>query len=202
MEAIDSKISNNDLLYLIRKRRSIRKYEKKDLSLSDIDRMLDCAIYAPSAHNAQPWRFYVVKNEKKKKGLIKQMAARFRQDLEEDKVPELYTDEENLKVIEYGVRKRKLFPISWFRIDIGIRSLETLELWDKIKNNDNLKKSLDYYDRYIVGLVYKKFKDAAQPEKIGKNLEDEFYQMSPRQKRKALRDMAEAIKILTEKYKE
>ncbi len=120
----------------------------------------------------------------------------------EDKIPELYIDQENLNVIEYGINKKRLFPISWFRIDIGIRSLETLELWDKIKDDEKLQKALDYYDRYIIALVYKKFKNVAQPEKIGSNLNDDFYQMSPRQRRKALRDMADAIKILTEKYKE
>ncbi|MHA1195129.1 MAG: hypothetical protein ACTSRH_00005 [Promethearchaeota archaeon] len=111
-------------------------------------------------------------------------------------------DKENIKFIEYAVKKKVLIPISWFRIDIGIRSLETLELWDEIKNKPELVKALDYYERYINALVYKKFKSLAQPEKIGIDLEVDFYQMSPRERKKALKDMEKAIRMLTEMYKE
>lgn len=119
-----------------------------------------------------------------------------------DELPEFYIDEENIKIIEYGIKKKLLFPISWFRFDIGIRSLETLELWDKIKDNPELNKAIGYYERYINALVYKKFKQAAQTEKIGKDLEDDFYNLTPKERKKALKDMEDAIKILTDHYKE
>ncbi len=76
------------LLNLIKSRRSIRRYRKKRLTLAEVDRILDCAIYAPSAHNAQPWRFFCVNDEDKKESLIKGMAERFRADLEKDRVPQ------------------------------------------------------------------------------------------------------------------
>jgi len=119
-----------------------------------------------------------------------------------DEIPEVYIDEDNIKIIEYGIKKRLLFPISWFRIDIGIRSLETLELWDRIKDYSELNKALNYYERYINALVYKKFKQSAQTEKIGRNLEDDFYDLTPKERKKALKDMEDAIKILTDHYKE
>ena len=119
-----------------------------------------------------------------------------------DELPEFYIDEENIKVIEYGIKKRLLFPISWFRIDIGIRSLETLELWEKIKDNPEINKALGHYERYINALVYKKFKPVAESQKIGIDLEDDFYNMSPKERKKALKDMEKAIEFLSREYKE
>ncbi|MFX0017788.1 MAG: hypothetical protein ACFFAK_11410 [Promethearchaeota archaeon] len=119
-----------------------------------------------------------------------------------DELPELYIDEENIKIIEYGIKKKILFPISWFRLDVGIRSLETLELWNTIKDNPDLNKALSHYERYINALVYKKFKPIAESQKIGVNLEEDFYTMTPKERKKALKDMEETIKTLTKHYKE
>ena len=119
-----------------------------------------------------------------------------------DELPELSIDEDNIKVIEYGIRRKQLFPISWFRIDIGVRSLETLELWDKIKDSPELNKALAHYERYINALVYKKFKPIAESQKIGVNLEDDFYNMTPKERKKALRDMEKAIELLSKEYKD
>ncbi len=119
----------------------------------------------------------------------------------EDEIPELYLDQENLAIIEMGIQRELLFPISWFRIDLGLRSLETLELWDKIKEDNRLNKALDRYDKYITSLVYTKYRDMASTEKIGSNSEDDFYKMTSKERRKALKDMAQAIRKLTEEYK-
>jgi hypothetical protein len=119
-----------------------------------------------------------------------------------DQYPEVYIDRENIKVIEYGIKRKVLFPISWFRIDIGLRSLETLELWDRIKDSDELNKAFDHYERYITALVYKKFKPVAQSEQIGTNLAEDFYNMNPKERKKALKDMEKAIELLTKEYKE
>ena len=119
-----------------------------------------------------------------------------------DEIAEMYVDDENIKVIEYGIKKKLLFPISWFRIDIGVRSLETLELWDQIKDNPDLNKALGHYERYINALVYKKFKAQAESQKIGTNSEDDFYNMSPKERKKALKDMEKAIEFLDKEYKE
>jgi len=119
-----------------------------------------------------------------------------------DEIAEIYIDDDNLKVIEYGIKKKLLFPISWFRIDIGIRSLETLELWDQIKDNPELNKALGHYERYINALVYKKFKSQAESQKIGTDSEEDWMIMTPKERKKALRDMEKAIEILNKEYKE
>ena len=117
----------------------------------------------------------------------------------EDIIPELYIDEENLIIIEMGIERELLFPISWFRIDLGIKSLETLELWEEIKDDSKLAKALEYYERYVLGLVQRKFHAMAST--IGNNVGDDFDNLSPEERRHALRDMAEAIRKLTEEYK-
>jgi hypothetical protein len=117
----------------------------------------------------------------------------------DDIIPELYIDEENLAIIEMGIERELLFPISWFRIDLGIKSLETLELWDKIKEDSKLTKALEYYERYVLSLVQRKFQTMAST--IGTDVGDDFDALSPAERRQALRDMAEAIRNLTEEYK-
>ena len=119
-----------------------------------------------------------------------------------DEIAEMYIDNDNIKVIEYGIKKKLLFPISWFRIDIGIRSLETLELWDQIKDDPELNKALGHYERYINALVYKKFKSQAESQKIGTNSEEDWMIMTPKERKKALRDMEKAIEFLNKEYKE
>ena len=117
----------------------------------------------------------------------------------EDVIPELYIDEDNLAIIDLGIERQLLFPISWFRIDLGIKSLETLELWEEIKTDSKLEKALAYYDRYISGLIYKKFQVMAST--IGTDVGDDYDKLNPAERRQALRDMAEAIRKLTDEYK-
>jgi len=119
-----------------------------------------------------------------------------------DEIAEMYIDNDNIKVIEYGIKKKLLFPISWFRIDIGIRSLETLELWDQVKDDPELNKAFGHYERYINALVYKKFKSQAESQKIGTDSEEDWMIMTPKERKKALRDMEKAIEILNKEYKE
>ena len=57
-----------DVKEAISKRRSIRKYQRKGVSLDLIRELIDAARLAPSGSNAQPGRYYIVKdNETKEK---------------------------------------------------------------------------------------------------------------------------------------
>ncbi len=49
-----------DLLEFLKTRRSIRRFKKEKVPMEIIERILDVARYAPSAHNSQPWRFIVI----------------------------------------------------------------------------------------------------------------------------------------------
>lgn len=52
---------NQDLQHLLRNRRSIRRFKADPIPDSVIESILTTATYAPSAHNRQPWRFAIVK---------------------------------------------------------------------------------------------------------------------------------------------
>jgi F420 biosynthesis protein FbiB-like protein len=74
----------------IKTRRSIRKYLPRKVSTELITEILEAAGWAPSAHNAQPWRFIVLADKVLKQDLAEAMAdARIRVMLEDDISPEL-----------------------------------------------------------------------------------------------------------------
>ncbi len=52
-------------------RRSIRRFQGKDVSLDLLLKILDIARYAPSARNSQPWEYIIVKDKELKEKLGK-----------------------------------------------------------------------------------------------------------------------------------
>jgi coenzyme F420-0:L-glutamate ligase/coenzyme F420-1:gamma-L-glutamate ligase len=75
-----------DILEVIKTRRSIRKYMPDEVSEESILSILDAARWAPSAHNAQPWRFIVITKHSLKRKLAEAMANEWNEDLSEDGV--------------------------------------------------------------------------------------------------------------------
>lgn len=73
---------------LAKTRRSIRRYTDAPLSDELIESLLAVAIWAPSAHNRQPWRFAVITQSATQDKLARAMGARLRADLVADGVPE------------------------------------------------------------------------------------------------------------------
>ncbi len=53
-----------DIFEAIHNRRSIRKYTERPLTQEQLEKILRATMTAPSAGNAQPWQFVVVKNKK------------------------------------------------------------------------------------------------------------------------------------------
>lgn len=52
------------ILEIIKGRRSIRRFQKREIEDEKIRKILDAAIWAPSAGNLQPWVFVAVKDPK------------------------------------------------------------------------------------------------------------------------------------------
>jgi F420 biosynthesis protein FbiB-like protein len=71
----------------IKTRRSIRKYSSRRVSTKVISEILDAARWAPSAHDAQPWRFIVLINETLKQDLAEVMANAWMADMIKDGTP-------------------------------------------------------------------------------------------------------------------
>jgi nitroreductase len=55
---------------VVKKRRSIRKYQKKKVPKEYVEKILEAAFYSPSSRNKRPWHFVVVEEE----GLIKKLS--------------------------------------------------------------------------------------------------------------------------------
>lgn len=58
-----------DVFEAIKKRRSVRAYADEKVSEEDIERLIEAAMWAPSAGNIQPWEFVVVKDVETKRKL-------------------------------------------------------------------------------------------------------------------------------------
>ncbi len=68
-------------------RRSIRRYRPEPIPHKLIEQLLEAAIWSPSSHNRQPWRFVVVETQTQKEQLAQAMGTRLRRDLQADGVP-------------------------------------------------------------------------------------------------------------------
>ena len=62
-----------DVKEAIVKRRSIRKYQRKEVPLDLIRELIDAARLAPSGSNSQPCKYYIVKDEETKERLKEKM---------------------------------------------------------------------------------------------------------------------------------
>jgi F420 biosynthesis protein FbiB-like protein len=73
-------------LWLLETRRSVRHFLPEPVPGEVLERILQAAAWAPSAHNRQPWRFVVLQTETSKKCLAEAMGAAFEEDLLSDGV--------------------------------------------------------------------------------------------------------------------
>lgn len=79
-KAIEHSPSAEAFERLLRERRSIRRYRDEPVPIVLVNRLLEAATSAPSAHNRQPWRFAVLQSRKIQERLAVAMAERLRAD--------------------------------------------------------------------------------------------------------------------------
>ena len=70
--------------HLIKGRRSLRRYRDQAIAPEVLNKLLEAAIWAPSAHNRQPWRFCVVTSNAARNALSQRMGEQWRHDLGKD----------------------------------------------------------------------------------------------------------------------
>lgn len=68
-------------------RRSIRRYRPDPVPRPLLEQLLTAAVWAPSAHNRQPWRFVVITGRPLKERLAGAMGMKLRADLTADGAP-------------------------------------------------------------------------------------------------------------------
>lgn len=73
-----------DIWDAIYSRRSIRRYQNREVPPDLVWRILHAAHWAPSAHNRQPWRFVVIGRGPRRERLARRMAERLVADLLQD----------------------------------------------------------------------------------------------------------------------
>ena len=61
----------NELINLIKNRRTCRNFSKKEVSESAVKQILECALSAPSGMNYQTWSFVAIMNREKIQKLAK-----------------------------------------------------------------------------------------------------------------------------------
>lgn len=72
----------------LRSRRSVRRFQEQPVKRDVLERILESATWAPSAHNRQPWRFAVLTQPGDKANLARAMGSDFRRDLQDDGLSE------------------------------------------------------------------------------------------------------------------
>lgn len=96
-----------NILEVIKDRRSIKEYSSEEVSKEVLFRVLEACRWAPSAHNAQPWRFIVIGDSILKRRLAERMADRWERDMSRDGVPL----EERERLIEASIQQFGGAPI-------------------------------------------------------------------------------------------
>ncbi len=97
----------SNVIDTFKQRRSIRKFQSRSVPLETLKDILNAARYAPSAHNAQPWRFVVLTDTAAKLSLAEAMAEAWRKDLERDGV----TEKNRLKLTKASVKRINHIPV-------------------------------------------------------------------------------------------
>ncbi len=98
-----------DVFEAIAKRRSIRKYQDKDVDDKLIGVLLWAAAQAPSAGNLQDWRFIVVKNKKTKEMLYR--AALMQEHVKEAPVLIVVAADLEIQSLRYGKRGELVYAL-------------------------------------------------------------------------------------------
>ncbi|MEM2647957.1 MAG: nitroreductase family protein [Candidatus Bathyarchaeia archaeon] len=92
---------------IIKGRRSIRSFLSKSVPHDLILRLIDAARWAPSAHNAQPWRFIVIIDPEVKRKLAEAMASDWLRDLRKDGVP----PEDSKRLVKESIKRFSETPV-------------------------------------------------------------------------------------------
>jgi len=96
----------NDILEIIKSRRSIRNYKNEKIKDEEILKIVEAGRWAPSASNNQPWRFIIVQNEE----LIKKIG-----DACKILTINSFVEKAPLIIIIYTEKKHR-----WVELDCGI----------------------------------------------------------------------------------
>ena len=119
------------LLNVFRSRRSIKEYSPKKVSNEVLFRILEATRWAPSAHNAQPWRFIVLQDSTSKRKLAENMASRWNEDMNKNGVPKKQRESR----VKASVKQFKRAPV----VIVVCLAMEGMEEY-----SDDRRKKIEY----------------------------------------------------------
>jgi coenzyme F420-0:L-glutamate ligase/coenzyme F420-1:gamma-L-glutamate ligase len=120
-----------DFISMIKNRRSVKEYSSKEVPNELLCRILEAGRWAPSAHNAQPWRFITIQDPSIKKRLALAMASRWDRDMSKNGLPK----EQRENLIKTSVERFENVPV----ITIVCLTVENME-----KYPDDRRKKIEY----------------------------------------------------------
>ena len=120
-----------NLLHIIKDRRSVKEYSSKEVSKEVLSRILEAGRWAPSAHNAQPWRFIVIMDSALKQKLAEGMAGRWDEDMSKNGLPK----EHRKNLINASVERFGNAPI----VIVACLTMENMD-----KYPDDRRKKIEY----------------------------------------------------------
>ena len=120
-----------NLLNVLRSRRSIKEYLPKEVSNEVLFRILEAGRWAPSAHNAQPWRFIVIQDSATKQKLAKDMASRWDSDMSKNGV----SKEQRESLVKASVERFGSAPI----VIVACLTMEDMDEYP-----DDRRKKIEY----------------------------------------------------------
>jgi len=120
-----------DLLKVFTGRRSVKEYLPKEVSNEVLSRILEASRWAPSAHNAQPWRFIMIQNSATKQRLAEAMASRWNHDMSRSCVPK----EQRESLVKASVERFENAPI----VIIACLTMENMDEYP-----DERRKKIEY----------------------------------------------------------
>ena len=92
----------------IKGRRSIRRFEKREVTDEMLAKILEAATYAPSSGNLQNWEFVVVRDEERKRKIAE--IALGQSFIAEASVVVVVCSNDR-KILRYGERGKRLYSI-------------------------------------------------------------------------------------------
>ncbi|MFC1570759.1 nitroreductase family protein [Candidatus Omnitrophota bacterium] len=109
-----------DFLHLAKSRRSVRKYNGRNIPKEDLELCCEAARQSPSACNSQPWKFIVVDDEKIKKLIAEKVLSGLynMNTFAASATSYIVMVSENLKLP--AMAAGKLLNMDYKRIDVGI----------------------------------------------------------------------------------
>lgn len=161
-----------DIYEAIEKRRSVRSYKNKEINDAVLNKILEAARLAPSAHNAQEYKLIIVKDGQKKQQLAK--AGSYQKFISQAPIiivgvalnPKLDPDSESPF---YAIN----LAIAFDHITLVAAAEGLGTCWIGAFNQEEVKKILDIPEKYkVVALMPIGFPDDKPKSKSRKSLKD------------------------------